>query len=213
VTVGRRGFLRKLAVTGVGTGAGIVALPSTPEAESALMPPERSPAVGATTDPPEVRNEDDLPYAVWQYKREDSGHLPTSPINVVFPLADRETGIEEVMEVLYDAGWYPLPVEYARYAWDRSEREYTLQQATAAETFYGTVGRRHVRCWELEGAVSMQTHQDTAATPNHGIDSYEQAQRRIEYLFDEAGWSVEEALRFDNAKEPDHNGRVTVIRP
>ena len=213
MTVGRRGFLRRLGVAGVGTATGVVALPSTPEADGALMPPERSPAARAEADEQSVVSEGDAPYALWQYKRRGESYLPTSPINVVFPLADREEGIDDVMAVLSDAGWYSLPVEYGRYAWNRSTREYEYQHRTAGETFYGAAGRRHVRCWELEGAVSMQVHEDTAARPNHGIESYRRAQRRVEYLFDDAGWAVDEAIRFANAKDPDHDGHATVIRP
>lgn len=213
MTVGRRGFLRRLGVAGAGAAAGVVALPSTPEADGALMSPERSPSTRTETDEQSVVSEADTPYALWQYKRRGESYLPTSPINVVFPLEDSDEGLSDVTDVLYDAGWYSSPVEYARYAWDRSAGEYVRQYETAAETFYGAVGRRHVRCWELEGAVSMQAHEDTPAAPNHGIASYERAQRRIEHLFDAAGWTVDDAVRFDNAKKPDHDGRVTVIRP
>ncbi|WP_323190493.1 twin-arginine translocation signal domain-containing protein [Halostella sp. PRR32] len=210
---GRRDFLRKAAIAGVGTAAGVFALPSTPEASDALMSDERSPSANATDQSLSVTAEDTSPYALWQYKKRDGGYAPTSPINVVFPLSETERGLDDVMDVLFDAGWYSLPVEYVRYAWNRKREAYEHQQATAAETFYGTVGRRHVRCWELEGAVSMQAHEDTAATPNHGIESYRQAQRRIEQLFDEAGWTVDESQRFANEKSPDHDGHVTVIRP
>jgi hypothetical protein len=210
---GRRDFLQKTAVASVGTAAGVFALPSTPEASDALMPAERSPSASAARRSPSITTEDASPYAMWQYKRQGGGFTSTSPINVVFPLSESERGLDDVMGVLSDAGWYSLPVEYTRYAWHRGREEFEHQHATAAESFYGTVGRRHVRCWELEGAVSMQTHEDTEATPNHGIESYRQAQRRIEHLFDDAGWSVDETLRFANEKPPDHDGHVTVIRP
>jgi len=210
---GRRDFLRTAAATLAATGVGVAALPSTPEAEDALMPRDRSPSAAPDEREPAVTTEDDSPYAVWQYKPTDDGHAPTSPINAVFPLASSDRGLADVMAVLDRAGWQSAPIEYARYAWHREREEYELQQATAAETFYGTVGRRHVRCWELEGAVSMQAHEDTAATPNHGIESYRRAQRRIEYLFDDAGWTVDGTVRFANEKSPDHDGHVTVIRP
>jgi hypothetical protein len=210
---GRRDFLRKAAVASVGTTAGVLALPSTPEASEDLMPTERSPSANANERSPSITAEDASPYAMWQYKRRGERYAPTSPINVVFPLSETEKGLDDVMEVLFDAGWYSLPVEYTRYAWHRERDQYEHQHATAAETFYGTVGRRHARCWELEGSVSMQTHVDTEATPSHGIESYRRAQRRIEHLFAEAGWSVDETLRFANEKPPDHDGHVTVIRP
>lgn len=210
---GRREFLRNAAITGLGAGVGVLALPPTPEASDALMPAERSPSASASRRLPSVTAEDSTPYAVWQYKRRGDEFAPTSPINVVFPLAETETDLDDVMDVLFDAGWYSLPVEYTRYAWHRERDQYEHQHATAAETFYGTVGRRHARCWELEGTVSMQTHADTEATPSHGIESYRRAQRRIEHLFAEAGWSVDETLRFANEKPPDHDGHVTVIRP
>lgn len=210
---GRRDFLGTVAASVAASGLGVAALPSAPEAEDALMPGDRSPSAAPDERDPAVTTEDDAPYALWQYKPTDDGYAPTSPINVVFPLASSDRGLTDVMAVLADAGWQSAPVEYARYAWHREREEYELQQATAAETFYGTVGRRHVRCWELEGAVSMQAHEDTAAAPSHGIASYRRAQRRIEYLFDDAGWAVDGTVRFANEKGPDHDGHATVIRP
>jgi len=210
---GRREFLRTVAATGAASALGVAALPTTPEADTELMPRDRSPSADPDERLPSVMGEDDAPYAVWQHKSTGDGYAATSPINVVFPLASSDRGLPAVMAVLDDAGWQRTPVEYPRYAWHRQREAYVLQQATAAESFYGRSGRNHVRCWEFEGAVSMQVHEDTPATPNHGIESYERAQRRIEYLFDDAGWSVDETVRFANEKGPDHDGHVTVIRP
>ncbi|WP_135820803.1 twin-arginine translocation signal domain-containing protein [Halostella litorea] len=209
----RRGFLRRVAAAGAGSALGVAALPTTPEADTELMPRDRSPSADPDDRPPSVRVEDDAPYAMWQYKATGDGYAATSPINVVFPLSSSDRGLPEVMSVLDAAGWQRTPIEYARYAWHRERETYVLQQATAAESFYGRTGRNHVRCWELEGAVSMQVHEDTPATPNHGIASYERAQRRIERLFDDAGWTVDGTVRFANEKGPDHDGHATVIRP
>lgn len=156
-------------------------------------------------------DETEVPYAVWQYNRVSSGFEPTSPINLVSPLDG--ASFESLIDVFRDAGWSSMPEEYARYAYDRSTDEYVLQKWTGAESHFGTTGRHHVRCWELDGTASVQAHVDTAAAPKHGIASYADSRHGIEQLFVDAGWSVDEdRIAFRNDTEPDHDGYVSVLR-
>ncbi|SEW26229.1 twin-arginine translocation signal domain-containing protein [Natrinema salifodinae] len=211
----RRSLLRKVGVTGVGTAAGVALLPSPPDAT------DPSGTVEATEPPAEIADwlgepitdEDDAPIGRYHYEPTSDGFRPTAPFNVVLlPEADGERGLERVMSVLDDEGWVRSPEEYTRFAWDRETEAYVRQQATAAQTYYGTSGRRHVRCWSFESVVSMQAHEDTGARPKHGIASYRRGRETVEAIFEAAGWRVSPgAINLANEKGPDHDGFATVI--
>ena len=215
----RRSFLQKVGIAGVATAAGVAILPG---------PPESAPMAQASDDDGDggspiedlpwtqtvIEDESTAPVARFQYRADGDSFEPTAPINVVFALADSPDGLPAVMAVLEDAGWIRVLEEYTRYAWDRDTEEYVLQEATAAETYYGTSGRLHVRCWEFEGVVSMQAHEDAAARPYHTIASYARGRRAIESLFRAEGWNISpRALELDNERDPDHDGSASVIRP
>lgn len=215
----RRSLLRTGGLAAVGTVVGIGALPSAPSS------PERSGVVEATdeADLPErvaawtgepIESEDETPIARYHYKPTGGGeYVATAPINVVLVTEADEGGdaLDRVTSVLGEASWTD-PEEYMRYAWDRERKRYVEQQATAAETFYGTSGRHHARCWSFEGIVSMQVHEDSGARPRHTIESYAEARAMIETLFDEAGWAVSPgAIDLANERGPDHDGTATVI--
>lgn len=219
----RRSVLRTGSLVGAGTLAAILALPSPPDGTSlertvaGAEPPE---AVAAWTDRP-LTDEDASPIARYQYKPKMGGadrtdrdaFASTAPINVVLlPTAETDQGaLERVLDVLTAEGWYRRPEEYTRYAWDRTSETYVRQEATAAETYYGTSGRLHVRCWAFEGIVSMQAHEDTGARPRHGIASYERARTAIAAIFDAAGWTVAPtAVDLENDQR-DHDGYATVL--
>ncbi|APX97648.1 hypothetical protein BB347_14080 [Natronorubrum daqingense] len=222
----RRTVLRTGALAGAGTIAGIVALPSPP----ATTPADRT-VQGA--DPPTsvadwtdetISDEEATPIARYQYRSIDNGvddfgdrdaFVATAPINVVLvPDEDAEgdgAPLERVMSVLDEEGWLRGPEEYTRYGWDRSDETFVRQEGTAAETYYGTSGRLHVRCWSFEGVVSMQAHEDTGARPEHEIESYSDARTAIEAIFDAAGWRVSpDAIDLDN-EQGDHDGIASVI--
>lgn len=222
---GRRAFLRKAGATSVATAVGVLAVPSPPDfpGEDALEGPAPD-AAGARDDGTNalpwdepIESEAASPIARYQYAPDrgtEGGYHRTSPINVVVLLGDPSRSLEDVLAVLADAGWIRRPEEYARYAWDRRAETYVLQEATAAETYYGTSGRCHVRCWEFEGVVSIQAHADTSARPKHGIASYERARARVETAFAADGWSVAPAaVDLANRKRPDHDGLATIVRP
>lgn len=201
----RRKFLTHLGGGTIAAAVGIGLVPDPPTS------PATEPAHGDVTPERKSIPESSTPYAVWQYRRDSDEFTSTAPVNVVFPLEDAT--FSEVTDVFEAADWYSYPEEYARYAWDRATEEYRLQQYTAAETYFGQVGRHHVRCWETDGTASIQAHVDTAAVPNHGIASYVEGQRGVEMLFREAGWHVEQdALDFENDRNPDHDGQISVIR-
>lgn len=201
----RRQLLLRLGAGGLATVAGGAALGSPPSS------PDGEGDHGPVRADPDTVDEDDTPYAVWHYRRDGNSFSSTAPINVVFPL--EHASFADLVAVFEDAGWYPYGEEYARYAWNRETAEYQLQDWTATETYYGKVGRHHVRCWETAGTASIQAHVDTAALPDHGISSYAAGQRGVESLFETAGWSVEQdALDFGNDRSPDHDGQVSVIR-
>lgn len=205
----RRSFLRRAAVaTGVTAGA-IVVFPS-PHPDQ----PTDRPVEAHTGTLPEIELEEESPYALWQYSRERDGYNPTSPINVVFTLAGTDRTLDDVMHVFTNVGWVERPAEYVRFAYNAHTGSYERQHASAAQTFHGGFGRHHIRAWDFEGYVSVQAHEDTAATPEHEIVSYESTKHLIEWLFHERGWSVEpDGASFDNANPPDHEGLVTVIVP
>lgn len=201
----RRALLKRV---GVGCAAGVVGGVALPGRSSSL---DGTGEIVGSVDPDSVPvDKSDTPYAVWQYRAERGRMVPTAPVNVVFPL-DAAT-FADVIDVFESAGWYSGPAEYARYAWDRGEQRYRLQQWTGAETHFGLAGRLHVRCWALDGTASVQAHVDTPATLRHQIASYADARDAVEQLFREAGWTVaDERERLGNDKQPDHDGMATVI--
>ncbi|WP_306054764.1 hypothetical protein [Natronococcus wangiae] len=218
----RRSLLRTGGLAGVGTLAAVVALPSPPDGTPIDRTVEGAAApAGADrwTDRP-ITDEGETPIARYQYRPADDADgadrdafVATAPINVVLlPSAETDdAGLERVMDVLTDGGWLRRPEEYTRYAWDRTTETYVRQEATAAETYYGTSGRLHVRCWSFEGIVSMQAHEDTSARPKHGIASYERGREAIAARFDAAGWTVTPtAIDLDNDRG-DHDGFATVV--
>lgn len=204
----RRSFLRRVGATTLVTGGAVFALPSPLPEQLTLRP----------TDPhdgerPTVTSEHEGPYALWQYSRERDGYEPTSPINLVVATGSARS-LDDVMAVFTDAGWVQRPAEYVRYAYNAQRDRYERQHATAAQTVFGGFGRHHIRAWAFDGYVSIQAHEDTAATPEHEIVSYETTRHLVEWLFDEAGWAVKpDGVIFDNATDPDHEGLVTVIEP
>lgn len=213
----RRSFLEKVGATGLATVAAIAAVPTPPTSPVTVegMPDEE--AIGATELPwPDdpITDEDATPIARYQYRATGNGYEPTSPINVVFPLADRTAGLSAVMGVLEAAGWTTELEEYTRYAWDREAGAYVLQQATAAETYFGASGRVHVRCWEFEGVVSMQVHEDSPARPKHVVTSYARGRRIVESVFRAAGWTVlSAAVDLENGGSSDHDGFASIVVP
>lgn len=219
----RRSLLRTGGLAGVGTLAGIVALPSPPDAtpidrtvEATELPDE----IAAWTDGP-VTDESETPIARYQYRSTEGdpdrgdrdAFVATAPINVVL-VPDAETDgarLDRVMDVLEDEGWLHTPDEYTRYAWDRADDRFVRQQATAAESYFGSSGRLHVRCWAFEGIVSVQAHEDSAARPNHDIASYERGRDSLAASFDAADWTVApSAIDLDNDAR-DYDGLATVI--
>ncbi|TYL39670.1 hypothetical protein CV102_05120 [Natronococcus pandeyae] len=218
----RRSLLRSGGVAGVGTLVAVLALPPPPDGTSIDRTVEGTAApapVDGWTDRP-ITDEDETPVARYQYRPADDADgtdreafVATAPINVVLlPAAETdEAGLERVMDVLTDDGWLRRPEEYTRYARDRTTGRYVRQEATAAETYYGTSGRLHVRCWSFEGVVSMQAHEDTGARPKHGIASYERGREAVAAIFDAAGWAVTPtAIDLDNDQR-DHDGFATVV--
>ncbi|WP_440772351.1 hypothetical protein [Natronorubrum sp. DTA28] len=219
----RRSLLRTGAAAGTGTLLAIAALPSPPDStpiDRTVEGSETPPAVDDWTDEP-ITGETDTPMVRYQYRPIEDGADPnefddfvaTAPINVVLVPDDEVDGdgLERVMAVLENEGWFRDPEEYTRYGWDRRESTFVRQQATAAETYYGTSGRLHVRCWSFEGIVSMQAHEDTGARPEHGIASYDRGLEAIESIFDAAGWAVaSDAVDLDN-EQRDYDGLASVI--
>ena len=220
----RRSLLRTGGLAAVGTLGAIVALPSPPDATpidrtvEAADVPDR---IAELADDGPITDETATPIARYQYRATEAdpdrtdrdAFVATAPINVVLdPAAESDAaGLERVMEVLDDDGWYRDPDEYTRYAWDRSEGRFVRQQATAAEAYYGASDRFHVRCWSFEGLVSMQAHEDAAARPKHDIASYRRGCEVIAADFDAAGWNVTpNGLDLDNAQR-DYDGVATVI--
>lgn len=204
-----RGFTRRDLVTRLGLGAaGALAVSTLPVVSE--TPAGQGEVIGAVTPDSVAIDESATPYGVWHYRPDGGEMVPTAPINVVCPLETATFG--DVIDVFEAAGWYSDPAEYARYAWDRGEQQYRVQQWTGAETYFGLAGRAHVRCWELDGTASIQAHVDTPTTPNHRIASYADGRDIVEQLFRQAGWIVaEEHETLGNDKAPDHDGMATVI--
>ncbi|USZ71189.1 hypothetical protein [Natronosalvus halobius] len=211
----RRSLLRKIGLTGIGTATGIALLPTPPHSTTLHGTVEGTEPPTAAVDwiGTEITTEDETPVCRYHYAPTRDGFVPTAPFNVVLiPAADGEAGLERVMTVLDEEGWVRNPVEYTRFAWNRTTDSYVRQQATAAQTYWGASGRRHVRCWSFEDVVSMQAHEDTGARPKHGIASYRRGRETIEAIFDAAGWRVSPgAIDLTNESGPDHDGRATLI--
>ncbi|WP_254864599.1 hypothetical protein [Halovivax gelatinilyticus] len=201
------------------TYAGAVGLSGLGALVLAPSPPNRPATADAATDvdvsfDDPITTEDESPVARYQYRPTGDGFASTAPINVVFPLADSAAGLSAVMAVLKEAGWTGDIEEYGRYAWDRTRARFIYQEATAAETAAGLHGRLHVRCWEFEGVVSMQAHEDSAARPRHRIASYVDAREAISGLFQAAGWRLApEMIDLTNGGGADHDGLAAVIVP
>lgn len=203
-TVSRR---RTLKILGGGALAGVIGGVGLP---APFDPPD---VAHETADSGEMEplEESATPYAIWQYRPESSDSLtPTLPINVVFPL--EAAAIEEVIEAFEAHGWVPRPAEYPRYAWNRATEQYERPTWSGAETYYGLVGRLHVRCWELDGTASIQAHVDTPPTPSHSIRSHAEARAAVERLFEAAGWTIDDDPYFLGNDRGDHDGYATVIR-
>ena len=219
----RRSLLRTGALASLGVVGAIAVAPSPPNAtplDRTVDATESPDAVAEWTDKP-ITGEAETPIVRYQYRKADGDvnrtdfddFVATAPINVVFvPDDDIESdGLERVMSILTDEGWLRAPEEYTRYGWDRDEERFVRQQATAADAYYGTSGRLHVRCWSFEGIVSMQAHEDTGARPKHGIASYERGRTAMEAIYADAGWDVSPTeIDLDNDQR-DHDGQATVI--
>ncbi len=211
----RRRFLKRAGIVTGGVAIGSIALPAPQMSDVTVEGIEHAKQTEPELpwDSAAIESDDATAVVRHHYKPTDEGYVATAPINVVFH-HPAGVALDDVMSVLEDADWVNHLEEYVRYAWDRNTEEYVRQQATAAETYYGTNGRLHVRCWEFEGVVSMQAHEDTGAYPNHGIASYETAREAIESLYDSVGWNVATAaLDLQNEQPPDHDGKATVITP
>jgi hypothetical protein len=168
--------------------------------------------------------EDNSDYAYWIYRETSCNYScigdyyeVTSPINVIFWLGSSSETLSDVSDTLTsDPDWSSYAAEYTRYAWDRNANNghgrFMRQQATAATAPFGwDVQRNHVRCWEFGEYVSMQAHIDTEVP--HSVDSYIDAEREIDDLFDQAGWTVYQDFYGLNNSRGDHNGSATWITP
>jgi|GEM_PF-657195 len=209
----RRSAIRRGGLAVAATVIGVSLAPSPPSAHVATT--VESADEGLETpgfDGTRLIDERESPVATYQYRRHDGGFDPTAPMNVIVEVHEEPGGLERVMAVLEDAGWVRSPQEYTRYALEYDTGEFVVQQATAAETYYGTTGRRHVRCWQFDDVVSMQAHRDTGAQPKHGIETYAETREYVGRLYEAAGWNVTPgALDLQNAEPPDHDGKATLI--
>lgn len=215
----RRSFVRKAGACSLGAIGTIAVLGDPPTSRAraeeqfvALSDLDRAPEIAVQAEDGDLSEAAADPFAVEMYKLTADGYRPTAPINLAVVLTGSHD-LSDVMAVFEDDGWRRSPKEYVRYA--RSpDGEWVRQQATAAESTFGSLGRSHVRCWSFDDVVSIQVHTDTPALPDHGIETYSEARDRVERLFAADGWRVaHEALAFANEKQPDHDGRVTVIEP
>lgn len=205
----RRQFLARLGVTAGITAGAALALPATPEGH----PAERTLAPWQG-ERPELDAERDTPHALWQYRPGRDGFVATLPINVVIALGGGTVGLADAMDVLDDGGWVRRPAGDVRFALNARTERYERAHATAAGTYFGGFGRHHVRAWRFGPSISIQAHEDTPATPDQGIRSFESTKYRLENAFAAAGWTVKpDGARFANAAAPDHAGLVTVIEP
>lgn len=205
----RRSFLKRAGLLAAATAGGAIAMPSPHPAQRIERPTAEHEG-----EVPVIDAETATPYALWQYSRERSGYEPTSPINLVVTIAGSDRTFDDVMAVVDDLGWVRRPAEYVRFAYDVFEDEYARQHATAAQTVHGGFGRHHLRAWDFGGYVSIQAHEDTAATFEHEIASYETTKHLLEWGFDDAGWTVKpDGLFLNNEADPDHDGAATVIEP
>lgn len=209
----RRSLLYRFGVIPAVAIGALVAGPSPPDDPVTAGPPERIVTEEVPYAGELVTDESETPIARYQYRPAGDGYVPTAPINVVYPVADTEWGLTDVVGVLVDAGWTTRIEEYARYALDREAEQYVFQHATAGESSLGMHGRLHVRCWSFEGVVSMQAHIDTAARPRHGIASYADAREAIVHRFTRDGWAVAPTgVDLENARG-DHDGIAAVLVP
>lgn len=206
----RRTFLERIGLAGVGAAAGVMALPDrTPSATPTRPADLEGPA---TDERSHVTGEDETPYALWQYTRLPGRYVPTQPINVVFTLATSDHTFDDLLTVFREATWFRAPTDYVRFAFNPFLARYEPSHAAVAQSYLGGFGRYHVRCWTFDEFVSLQAHRDTVARPGHGVASHESGKHLVEHLFYEAGWRVTpDAVWFDNAAPPDHEGDVTVI--
>ncbi|UTF54527.1 hypothetical protein [Natronosalvus rutilus] len=136
----RRSLLRKIGLTGIGTATGIALLPTPPHSTTlhGTVEGAEPPAAAADWIGTEITTEDETPVGRHHYAPTRDGFVPTAPFNVVLiPAADGEAVLERVMTVLDEEGWVRNPVEYTRFAWDRTTDSYVRQQATAAQTYWG----------------------------------------------------------------------------
>lgn len=211
----RRGLLAKLAVGGLAAGAsvGFLGRPQErPDGVADQYVDADELALGDRILDADGELAASAPVPRWQRKRTSDGYEPTSPINVAVLLGD-DRRFEDVLAVFERYRWRRDPEEYVRYA-RAPDGSFALADASAAETLFGTASRDHVRCWAFEDVVSIQTHRDSAPTPEHGIDTYRGAREALERLFAAEGWTVASAaVAADNATAPDHDGRLTVIEP
>lgn len=210
MTYTRRQLLRRGGLATLGVAGGVVLLPSPPPDQQPVRPEGLS--TPSDRQRSFVTEEYETPYALWMYSRHADDYVATSPINVVITLAHTERTFEDVMAVLWEAGWQPWPVEYVRYAYNAHTDAYERTHQTAAQSRFGAFGRFHVRAWDFEGFISIQVHEDSRPKPSHIVRSHERGKWLLEHLFHEAGWDVSpDAARFDNAAGPDHEGDITVI--
>ena len=208
VTPSRRSFLSKTAAAG---GAVLVGSKILPESSGASI--KDQPSTGAKINFENEWNEPitteyATPVARYQYKKGPNSVTSTAPINMIAV----NTSSEEVLSPLIDRGWVTQPKEYIRFAVDRETGQYIRPTSTAAETYYGTSGRLHVRCWELEGIVSIQAHEDTGARPKHRVASYNRGHVTLEKIYAATGWTVlPDIINLANS-QADHDGTATVLK-
>ena len=207
-TYGRRHLLAAVGA-GIIAGGGLQIPFSPAPSKASLSFPERP---SAEEPEPSPVDESATPYAVFQYASSGGGHSfrRTLPINIVFPL--HSATYPEVRAVFRDAGWAPRPLEFIRYAYDRSTSEWIRSTWSAAESVSGIASRIHIRLWHLEGRISLQAHVDSPPTPTHRILSHEDARNAVKALFDDAGWRTDGSVVLHNASPPDHPGEATLIR-
>lgn len=171
---------------------------------------------GTGSPPPSTApiREEDTPYAVYQYAPSVGDFRRTLPINVVFPLD--HASFDDIVDVFEALQWYSRPAENARYAYDRRTASWSRSDWSGAEALFGIAPRLHIRCWELDGTVSIQAHTDTPPSPHHRVRSFADAARATAELFARASWDVDpadpETIDLGNRQSPDHDGQVIVIR-
>lgn len=162
--------------------------------------------------------EDYWTYAAWIYEQHSCNRCRptyerTSPINVIYDLGGTSIDIYDVDDVFDNVGWDAYITEYTRYAWNSITERFVSQQLSRATDQYGALDDRdHVRFWQFGDYVSMQAHRDTGGYP-HTVDSYEEAEGLVRYIFDNAGWYLHSKSYYPlyNNKDPDHDGYASRI--